>query len=100
VRWFSRGKVLARTFELRHEISQFVLSQNNHHLHKHLEDDCRIAKLAYMTEIFERLNELNIKTQGITENILTCSDKLKVFKKKIVLWKTRRTGITGNDSKK
>jgi len=53
-----------------------------------------------MTEIFERLNELNIKTQGITENILTCSDKLKVFKKKIVLWKTRRTGITGNDSKK
>ena len=45
-----------------------------------------------MTEIFERLNELNIKTQGITENILTCSDKLKVFKKKIVLWKTRRTG--------
>jgi len=36
VRWVSRGKVLARLFELRHEISQVVLSQNNHHLYKHL----------------------------------------------------------------
>jgi len=64
MRWVSRVKVLARLFELRHEISQFALSQNNHHLYKHLEDDCWIAKLAYMTDIFAHLNELNIKIQG------------------------------------
>ena len=34
VRWVSLGKVLARLFELRHEISQFVLSQNNLHLYE------------------------------------------------------------------
>ena len=39
MRWFSQDKVLARLFELRHEIRQFVLSYNNHHLYKHLEDD-------------------------------------------------------------
>ena len=46
-----------------------------------------IAKLAYLADICEHLNELNIKMQGKNENILTCSDKLKGFKEKIVLWK-------------
>jgi len=57
VRCVSRGKVLARLFELCHEISQFVLRQNNHHLYKHLEHDRLIAKLAHMTDIFEHLNK-------------------------------------------
>ena len=29
-----------------------------------------------MFHVFEHMNELNIKIQGISENILTCSDKL------------------------
>jgi len=57
-----RGKVLATLFELCHEMSQFVLSQNNHNLFKHLEDGRWIAKLAYMlTDILDHLNELSIK---------------------------------------
>ena len=46
-----------------------------------------MTKLAYLADIFEHLNELDIKIQGKNENILTCSDKLKGFKEKIVLWK-------------
>ena len=80
VRLVSRGKVLAKFFELRHEIRQFVLSQNNHHLYKHLKDDHWIAKLSYVADKVELLNEINIKMQGKKENILTCSDKLKGFK--------------------
>ena len=64
VRWLSRGKVLARLFELRHEISQFLLSQNSHDLYALFESDRWIAKLAYLANIFEHLNELNIKMQG------------------------------------
>ena len=88
VRWLSRGKVLARLFEIRYEVSQFILSQNNHDLRKHLEDDYWVAKLAYMADICEHLNELNIKMQGREENILSCSDKLTGFKQKLALWKT------------
>ena len=39
VPWLSREKVLARLFKLRHEISQFLLSQNNHDLYALLEDE-------------------------------------------------------------
>ena len=79
--------MLARLFELRHEISQFLLSQNSHDLYSLFENDRWIAKLAYLADIFEHLNELNIKMQGRNENILTCSDKLKGFKEKLELWK-------------
>ena len=41
-----------------------------------------IAKIVYLADICEHLNELNIKMQGKNENILTCSDKLKGFKEK------------------
>jgi len=49
-------------------------------LEKHLEGDRWIAKRAYVQDIFEHLNEFNIKMQGKNENILKCSDKLKGFK--------------------
>ena len=88
VRWLSWGKVLARLLELRHEVSQFLLSQNNHDLRKHLKHDYWVAKLAYMADICEHLNELNIKMKGREENILSCSDKLTGFKQKVALWKT------------
>jgi len=41
-----------------------------------------------MTDVFEHLNEVIIKMQGKNETILTCSDKLKGFKRNIVLWQT------------
>ena len=75
VHWLSGGKVLAKLFELPYKISQFSLSQNSHDLYKHLEDDCWIAKLAYMADICEHFNRFNNRMQGKKVNILVCSDK-------------------------
>ena len=86
VHWLSQGKVFARLFKLQSVIMQFLLKQNKHKLYKHLEDNHWIAKLAYMADIFEDMNELNIKMQEISEKILTCSDKLHGFQQELLLW--------------
>ena len=39
-----------------------------------------------MADVFKHMCELNIKMQGIDENILTFSDKLHGFKQKLLLW--------------
>ena len=82
----SGGKVFARLFKLQSEVKQFLLKQNKHELYKHIEDDHRVAKLTYMADVFEHINQLNIKMQGINENVLTCSDKLLGFQQKLLLW--------------
>ena len=74
---------MVRLFELRHEVSQFLLNENMSALHQIFEDNHWIVKLAYMADIFEHMNELNKKMQGQNENLLTCSDKLTGFKKKL-----------------
>jgi hypothetical protein len=42
-----------------------------------LADDEWIAKLAYLSDIFVHLNELNRKVQIKNENILSSMDKIK-----------------------
>jgi len=44
-----------------------------------------LLNFAYMTDIFQHLNEPSIKMQGKNENILTCSEKLKGVKQKSTL---------------
>ena len=89
VRWLSVEKVLARLFELHSEVKQFLLKQNKQKLYKHLEDDHRIAKLAYMDDVSEYMNELNMKCKELIENILTFSDKLHGFQQKLLLWQNQ-----------
>ncbi|CAG4938843.1 unnamed protein product [Parnassius apollo] len=45
-----------------------------------------LAKLAYLTDIFAHLNELNRKMKGRNSNILTSSDKIESFRAKLELW--------------
>ena len=39
-----------------------------------------------MADVFEHMNELHIKMQGIIKHLLTCSDKLHWFQQKSQLW--------------
>jgi hypothetical protein len=42
------------------------------------------AKLAYLADIFQKLNVLNSSMQGRKENIISTSDKMESFKNKII----------------
>ncbi|XP_060755409.1 SCAN domain-containing protein 3-like [Neoarius graeffei] len=88
VRWLSRGKALQRLFELREQVHDF-LSEHGHPLAAQLEDQTWLAHLAYLTDVFGRLNELNTSLQGNDKTVLQMYDKVSAFMRKTDLWLRR-----------
>ncbi|KAJ4926504.1 hypothetical protein JOQ06_008677 [Pogonophryne albipinna] len=88
VRWLSRGKTLLRLYELRNEVVVF-LTEHLHPLAVQLEDDKWVARLAYLADVFTKLNELNLSLQGKESHILKLYDKVQGFTKKLKLWERK-----------
>jgi len=53
---------------------------------QHFGDSKWLAKLAYLKDIFSRLNEVNLSLQANSVSIIDFADKLKSFRMKLVLW--------------
>ncbi len=68
VRWLSRGKVFVRVYEMRQEIYIF-LNEQNHDFARNFVNFAGLCRLAYLADIFSRINELNLAMQG---NTLDC----------------------------
>jgi hypothetical protein len=88
IRWLSKGKCLTRLVCLMDEVKLF-LSEHNPEMGKKLEDSKWILKLAYLSDIFSRLNELNLSLQGRNSNIFTLQARIRGFLSKIDIWLAR-----------
>ncbi|XP_026819637.1 zinc finger BED domain-containing protein 5-like [Rhopalosiphum maidis] len=86
VRWLSRGKILTRIFELRDEVRAFFL-EHNFELKDRFLDQMWLLKVAYLSDIFTKINELNFTLQSRHVNVFTAHEKIHAFKKKLDFWK-------------
>ncbi len=77
VRWLSKGNVLLRVYNLREEIKVFLETKKSQYV-CFFEDAKWCSCLAYLADIFEKLNLLNLKLQerqkrhqssGLRENL-------------------------------
>ncbi|XP_021941809.1 zinc finger BED domain-containing protein 5-like isoform X2 [Zootermopsis nevadensis] len=83
----SRGRVLNRVFELKDELQEYFQESNKQDFAKYIEDEKWLQRLAYLANILHHTNQLNKSLQGPGENMLTSSDKILGFKRRLNLWK-------------
>ncbi|XP_045483145.1 zinc finger BED domain-containing protein 5-like [Harmonia axyridis] len=95
-RWLSRGNVLFRVFELHEEIRIF-LQQERHENAKYFTEADFLLKLAYLCDIFEKLNNLNLSLQGNNTHILKLLERIAAFRKKLQLWIKKMNEGSGQD---
>ena len=89
VRWLSKGNVLARVFVLREELIKFLNRQRKYKLESCFRDSNFISKLAYLVDIFNQLNRLNLKLQIRDITVLDFIDALNAFVQKLENWKRK-----------
>lgn len=85
VRWLSRGKALVRLFQMREEVLAFFSEQKSR-LAECISDLAWLHQLAYLADIFTKLNELNLSMQGRSVTVLMTTDKIAAIKLKIEVW--------------
>ena len=68
VRWLSRGRALTRFFELREEVKALP-KERDYDRPKEMESQEYNQILAYMSDIFTRMNDPSVSIQGKSTNI-------------------------------
>jgi hypothetical protein len=83
IRWFSRGTCLIRFHELRSEVRDLLSEHvpNPIELKNQLENADFLRNLAFLTDITQHLNVLNLQFQGKSRQFVKWSAALIVFVK-------------------
>ncbi|XP_053171455.1 zinc finger BED domain-containing protein 5-like [Scomber japonicus] len=88
-RWLSRGKVFSRVFELREQIKMFLEQEQKYETAAKFSDENFLVRLAYLSDIFGKLNELNLQLQGKDKHLPQVTDKISSFTRKLAMWGRR-----------
>jgi len=75
-------------FDLRETLSIF-LQEHNEALASLVADEIWLGKLAYLADMFNLPNQLNLSLQGRDANILLNQNIITAVIKKLYMWKTR-----------
>ncbi|KAL4098879.1 hypothetical protein QTP88_023397 [Uroleucon formosanum] len=98
VRWLSKGNMFERLYELKSKVEIMLLQLGKDNLRENFTDENFTFYFAYLVDIFETINNLNLKLQGRNTNIITAKDSINSFLEKIQLWKHRVNKETPNFS--
>ena len=88
IRWLSRGCSIQRLLHLKDELVMFLTEQKSASV-EFFCNNAWVVKLCYFSDIFGKLNDLNLSLQGKHSNIFTFKDKIEPFIKKLTIWKNR-----------
>lgn len=91
VRWLSRGRILTRFFELRDEVRVFLLDTKYADF---LTNFSWLCSTAYLADVFEHLNVLNLSLQGNNVDMFKVEDKISAMVKKCQLWAARVENVS------
>ncbi|KAI9999434.1 hypothetical protein NQD34_018211 [Periophthalmus magnuspinnatus] len=83
VRWLSRGKFLQRFRELCPEIKEFFRVAK-HAEYTQLHDDQWLLDLAFLTDLTNMLNDLNVELQGKDKTVINMISSVNAFKRKML----------------
>ncbi|KRZ14060.1 Protein ZBED8 [Trichinella zimbabwensis] len=86
VRWLSKGNMLGRIYELREAVAEFLEQRGRRTMCRAFKSEHFQFSLAYLADIFEALNSLNLKLQGANANVMAHYDIVQSFIAKISLW--------------
>ncbi|KAL4136092.1 hypothetical protein QTP88_007659 [Uroleucon formosanum] len=98
VRWLSKGNMFERLYELKSKVEIMLLQLGKDNLRENFTDENFTFYFAYLVDIFETINNLNLKLQGRNTNIITAKDSINSFLEKKQLWKHRVNKETPNFS--
>ena len=89
VRWLSKGNTLKRLHELKEEVAVFLDLRKKRNLLEKFQSQDFQQSLAYLVDIFQALNALNLQLQGKNINIIMHYDIVRSFMSKLDLWPGR-----------
>ena len=89
VRWLSKSNMLARVYDLKDEVSIFLESQGQQDLLLTFQSEEFQLAMAYLVDIFEVLNRLNLLLQGKKTYRINDYNAIHAFIEKLGLWYRR-----------